>query len=431
MAEDQPFMSSATQQHPHIYRPIPRRDFAISRAEDLVPEEAGEPLEQSTPPILLRDAGGGSSDWLAQLNARLLRTRAASNGNTNEYGTDRGGMERNKSLLNMTSSTLFGIYDDAGSSTASERSELQTPWGTGAETPARKSADYAMGGNGWESVGGPDAGLRMKGLARRGTVDSTLQPRTQSTPTIRRPRHGLARATAIAGKVCALFLFGLVYGVLVSHLHDTRELAAVRVGGVGRESWIYLASWGLAGVVLGSLLPYVDVLWDARHNAHRAPEAAKEKEAESSLSEQWNEVVRSVGAFFGIAFAIRRLPWQSTLQLTLTLALVNPALWYILDRSKPGLSLSLLVTSILTTSIFLSNPDVLPSPALPPTTNSTHLSHGGAGHDSTAPTDLFAGVVSYETLAVVTWVGSVLFCSCVCFGNIGRRLAVWDEWGSS
>lgn len=40
---------------------------------------------------------------------------------------------------------------------------------------------------------------------------------------------------------------------------------------------------------------------------------------------------------------------------------------------------------------------------------------------------MFAGVVSYNTLAVVTWVGSVLFCSCVCFGSIGRRLAVWDH----
>jgi len=123
----------------------------------------------------------------------------------------------------------------------------------------------------------------------------------------------------------------------------------------------------------------------------------------------------------------RRLPWQSTLQLTLTLALVNPALWYILDRSKPGLSFSLVVTSILTTSIFLSNPDVLPSPTLPATTNSTHLPSGARPrvHEHQ---ELFAGVVSYENLAVVTWVGSVLFCSCVCFGNIGRRLAVLDDW---
>lgn len=135
----------------------------------------------------------------------------------------------------------------------------------------------------------------------------------------------------------------------------------------------------------------------------------------------------------------RRLPWQSTLQLTLTLALVNPALWYILDRSKPGLSCSLIVTSILTSFIFLSNPDVLPSPSLPATTNITHSSSGSNNNAafaskpipaSTTGTELFAGVVSYDNLAVVTWVGSVLFCSCVCFGSIGRRLAVLEDTGS-
>ena len=120
----------------------------------------------------------------------------------------------------------------------------------------------------------------------------------------------------------------------------------------------------------------------------------------------------------------RRLPWQSTLQLTLTLALVNPALWYILDRTKPGFSYSLLVTSVLTSCIFLSDPDILPSPSLPATVNGTSTPSAARMQGQQ---DMFVGVVSYDTLAVVTWVGSVLFCSCVCFGSIGRRLAVWDH----
>jgi hypothetical protein len=124
----------------------------------------------------------------------------------------------------------------------------------------------------------------------------------------------------------------------------------------------------------------------------------------------------------------RRLPWQSTLQLTLTLALVNPALWYILDRSKPGLSCSLIVTSILTSFIFLSDPDVLPSPSLPAMNNATQTPASNSAPESFKG-ELFAGIVSYDNLAVVTWVGSVLFCSCVCFGSIGRRLAVLEESG--
>lgn len=32
----------------------------------------------------------------------------------------------------------------------------------------------------------------------------------------------------------------------------------------------------------------------------------------------------------------------------------------------------------------------------------------------------------WESVAGVVWVGSVLFCSCVCFGSVGRRLAVLE-----
>lgn len=39
---------------------------------------------------------------------------------------------------------------------------------------------------------------------------------------------------------------------------------------------------------------------------------------------------------------------------------------------------------------------------------------------------LVAGLVSVESVGVSTWICSVLFCSCVCFGNIGRRLT-WLE----
>lgn len=35
--------------------------------------------------------------------------------------------------------------------------------------------------------------------------------------------------------------------------------------------------------------------------------------------------------------------------------------------------------------------------------------------------------VTQEGIAVRTWVASVLFCACVCFGNIGRQLAIGGE----
>jgi hypothetical protein len=357
---------------------------------------------------------------------------------------DQGLPPRNKSFLNMTTSTLFGIYDDVTSSAASM---AETPWGTGAETPAHT----AMGHFAYDSgMGSPDAGISMKTQARRRTQNGKVEGK-RKVQSPKRPRNGAAKHAILGLKLAALFLFGVAYGLIVSHLHDTRQLSVVRFEGMDRENWIYLASWGFFGVALGSLLPYVDVAWSGHPPESEVEQEESESDGQSPVSEQINDVVRSVAAFVGIAFAIvsrviitfssnhanilqRRLPWQSTLQLTLTLALVNPALWYILDRSKPGLSCSLIVTSVLTSFIFLSNPDVLPSPSLPSTTNATQLPASSSSLPSKlAPAvmkdELFAGVVSYDNLAVVTWVGSVLFCSCVCFGSIGRRLAVLEESG--
>ncbi|KAF2644190.1 hypothetical protein P280DRAFT_226981 [Massarina eburnea CBS 473.64] len=430
--EEPPFVTRATQPV-HIYQPKPRRLFTAHPDASDSPSHAFVP---TTPPHLAASQSR-PSDFLAQLNARLLRTSYAQQDSTSENGaldSPTFAPDRNKSMLNMKS-TLFGIYDE-DSGTAGEQSIAETPWGTGAETPAwKKGQGQGQGQNTtWEDrngLGSPDTGLAMKSFPRKGATDDRVTRSPVGRQATSTPRRGLWHYTVVAGKLATLTLFGVVYGVVVSHLHDSRELAAVRVEGVDRESWVYLASWGFAGLSLGSLLPYIELAWggtEATSTPPPPPSAENDGEdTDKTLSERLNDIVRSVGAFMGIAFAIRRLPWQSTLQLTITLALVNPALWYILDRSKPGLSFSLIVTSVLTSFIFLSNPDVLPSPSLPATTNAT--SAPSSAHAASFPPgeDLFAGVVSYETLAIVTWVGSVLFCSCVCFGSIGRRLAVWER----
>ncbi|KAI4918359.1 hypothetical protein J4E90_002743 [Alternaria incomplexa] len=423
--EEDPSKARAAPPPLHIYRPIPRRNFESHNDTADSPTHA---FSQATPPSATENRR--SSDFLAQLNARLLRTFNSRDDDSEDQERERGPPPRNKSYLNMTSSTLSGIYDETGANTAGELSTAETPWGTGAETPAHT----AMGFQPWETgMGSPDGGLSLKTQARKGSAMGKVEGRRRSH-SVKQPRHGVWKYVVILGKLVALYVFGVIYGVIVSHLHETRQLAAVHVEGVDQKSQTYLATWGLFGVALGSLLPYVDLVWDAQ----RREDENGDKETEthdSPISEQINDVVRSVAAFVGIAFAIRRLPWQSTLQLTLTLALVNPALWYILDRSKPGLSVSLTVTSILTSFIFLSNPDVLPSPSLPATTNATQVpSMGSHTHAKGRPApvvtpELFAGMISYENLAVVTWVGSVLFCSCVCFGSIGRRLAVLEESG--
>ena len=125
------------QHHPHIHRPVPLRNFSaasyssvLDGAADPFPDdddddddddENDDNDDTANPPSQI--ANSRSSDFLAQLNARLLRTNSAArygNGNLFEDGADGGGGPpiRNKSLLNMTTSTLSGIYDEAGVGTS-------------------------------------------------------------------------------------------------------------------------------------------------------------------------------------------------------------------------------------------------------------------------------------------------------------------------
>jgi len=102
---------------------------------------------------------------------------------------------------------------------------------------------------------------------------------------------------------------------------------------------------------------------------------------------------------------------------SLTLALVNPVLWYLVDRSKPGFLLSMLIGLAGTAIAFGVNPEIVPSPATPsPRVGSmANVSRNYGIHD---------GLISNESIGIGTWIASVLFCSSVCFGNIGRRLAL-------
>ena len=345
---------------------------------------------------------------------------------------------RNRSIQNLTTSTLFGIYAPAEPDVSRE-DPLGTPWGPGAMTPQTS-----------RSFKSPTEADDKKPPV----IGAFERPQLRKDP-VRHPAHQSFVEIFFATLFRSILLFGagMAYGMVVTHLHDDQGLAPVKVGGIRRDSWRYLLFWGLAGVGLGTLLPVVDILLadsiDARQVKEMEGRNGKPSEAEgmagveheiprssseSGLGAEWNPVVRSIGAFIGIAFAIvcailrfwimdsllirlqRRLPWQSTLQVSLTLALVNPVLWYLIDRSKPGFILAATIGIFGTFVLLGINPEMVPSPATP--SPSANGSNGSV--ESMEPSHL----MSHEIIGVWTWVASVLFCSCVCFGNIGRKLAV-------
>lgn len=112
----------------------------------------------------------------------------------------------------------------------------------------------------------------------------------------------------------------------------------------------------------------------------------------------------------------RRLPWESTTQESLTLALVNPFLWYLIDRTKTGFWLSTVVGLTGMGIILGLHPQMIPSSA-------------GIGIRGWRLEHDIEGGLSQEAVAVATWLASVLFSACVCFGNIGRQLALGGVQG--
>lgn len=203
---------------------------------------------------------------------------------------------RTHSILNLTSSTLLGIYSPTGyqPSTDFDYSQPSTPWGTGAETPRTNSISDPVP------------------VPIRRTAPAPAPPPSSTRSTV----------SALALRGVLLFGIGMGYGVLVRHLHDDRQLAPFQVEGIikPRNDWRYLVFWGVAGVCLGSLMPWVDTLFSpaspaeeaSSYGEKRATSSAAEKEQveeESGLfGADWTPVVRSVGAFVGIAYAIVCLP---------------------------------------------------------------------------------------------------------------------------
>jgi hypothetical protein len=100
--------------------------------------------------------------------------------------------------------------------------------------------------------------------------------------------------------------------------------------------------------------------------------------------------------------------------------MVNPLLWWLIDRSKPGFFLSTAVGLAGSMILLGVNPDMMPAPAHAPfrqLVNATTPSQ-----DEVVP--ILGGFARQDTLETGMWMLSVLFCSCVCFGNIGRRLTL-------
>jgi hypothetical protein len=94
-----------------------------------------------------------------------------------------------------------------------------------------------------------------------------------------------------------------------------------------------------------------------------------------------------------------------------SLSLVNPFLWYLVDRTRAGFWFSAAVGVSGTALLLRTNPEMIKAPETLSFPDESKV----------------AGIVPVESISVAVWIASVLFCSCVCFGNIGRKLALIES----
>ncbi|RKO89849.1 insulin-induced protein family, partial [Blyttiomyces helicus] len=180
-------------------------------------------------------------------------------------------------------------------------------------------------------------------------------------------------------RALVLFLLGFAFSVIIDHLqkeHGITRYPSDVSQLFDSASWVPI-SCGLSAVLVGTLYPVLDWTWGAR--PHR-------------FNREWSSVLRCCGGFIGVNYAASKLPWNNSVQVSITLALLGIGLWFLFDRTWHGFMLSTLMASIGTWVVYML------------------VSHG------------FYSFTRADFFGVRSWFPCILYASCICFGSIGRQL---------
>lgn len=257
-----------SQDGPPLFRPIPRRPFDLHFTSPTPPDQDSRP---ATPPDFV--------------NPRFL----------NPTPDPISSLSRPQSFLNLTSSALYGIY----SATTSGRDrgfdeplDGDTPWGTGAQTPVKRpSVDEAT----FEF---------MKDRSHIHRRRSSFRPHDRAHLSASSP----STLFSLVPRVVLLFCLGVGYGVLVTTRFHSGQPIPQNIIRPQEYNPLYLAFWGVSGVALGALLPWFDRVWEDSFGEGEEDEVVSEQGGAHSKNSKpntdWALVVRAIGAFVGIVFAI-------------------------------------------------------------------------------------------------------------------------------
>ena len=186
---------------------------------------------------------------------------------------------------------------------------FDSPWDTGARTPIhRPSVDDAT----FKLMRNRSHMNRRRSSIHSVRRTSIAQPSTKGS------------LLSLTSRASLLFCLGVGYGLLVTRSYSRTEnssahLSSLTEGIVFHHAGSkYLTLWGFFGVALGALLPWFDGVWEQAfgHDAGDVDVAVIEDDddvptRESDPATDWTLVIRAVGAFVGICFAIVSLFSQS------------------------------------------------------------------------------------------------------------------------
>ncbi|CDK27822.1 unnamed protein product [Kuraishia capsulata CBS 1993] len=283
-----------------------------------------------------------------------------------------GLMNRNSSVANLTTPTLYSIYggkDDINDENA-------------------ESDIYA----------------NLKEEIRHTSVASGSKGQAQSFPTHRSPT---VTTIMIIGKVLVLGVLGILFKELTRALHANNpllpdiswfnlvniiELSLKRVGLAPllhlTDTKLEYVSGALEGIILGLIQPLFDRLTGTS--------------AKSGSTIVTTTMIRSATALVGISYGLKKTEWTSPLQASLAWSCLNPCLWMLLDGTLFGFLSASTISLCSMVCVGLSF---------------------GTGYEKLEWEKLsmfeFDGL---DETARVFWVGSFFFFGVIFFGKVGRWL---------
>ncbi|KAI8823568.1 insulin-induced protein-domain-containing protein [Fimicolochytrium jonesii] len=182
-------------------------------------------------------------------------------------------------------------------------------------------------------------------------------------------------------KALALFILGFAFSIIIDLFlqeHDITRYPRNVSQLFSTASWVPLCC-GSSALLIGTLHPLLDyALFGRPHKYNR----------------DWSSVMRCCGGFIGVNYAATKLPWTSSIQVSMVLALSAIWLWLMFDRSPHGFFLSSTVAILGTwfAQFLVSN-----------------------GMYSFTKADFFG---------VRSWFPCMLFSGAIMFGSIGRQLTI-------